>query len=165
MVILHFMCPIYLKDLLCSLLHPWPDLIPKPPERVKFENGIQSLHCLWVMKFGHQHVRNGLWHFHSTQQEHGSCTERTSDHLVSLIMCLFGREKLQMFYTNPHQKKPIISSRNEISSLQDLAKIVLLHETKHVWFHLLEPHSVSCDACKRFWKTCFQNKTQLCSSH
>lgn len=66
MLTLCFMCSIYLKDLLSSFFHPRPDLIPKPPECVKFENGIQSLHCLRVMKFGHQHVRNSLWHFHST---------------------------------------------------------------------------------------------------
>lgn len=105
MATLCFMCPIYLKDLLCSFFHPWPDLISKPPECVKFENGIQSLHCLWVMKFGHQHVRNSLWHFHSTQQEHGSCRERTSDHLFCLLLCLSGRKICSCI--NSHQKETL----------------------------------------------------------
>lgn len=62
----------HLKNLLCSFLHPGPDLVAKPPECVELENGVQPLHGLWVVELRHQHVRHSLRDFHRTQQEHGS---------------------------------------------------------------------------------------------
>lgn len=61
----------HLKYLLCSLLHPWPDLIAKPPERVELEDGIQPLYSFCMVEFGHQHVWHSFRDLHRTQQEHG----------------------------------------------------------------------------------------------
>ena len=61
----------HLKNLLCSLFHPGPDLIAKPPECVELKDGIQSLHGLWMVKLRRQHIGHSLRDFHRTQQEHG----------------------------------------------------------------------------------------------
>lgn len=63
---------LYLKDLLRSLFHARPDLVPETPQCVEFQDGVDALTRLLMMQLRHHHFCDGVGDLHSAQEEHSS---------------------------------------------------------------------------------------------